>query len=68
MAPVGTPPAVIAELVSTLHAVLEDEDAGRRFATLGCEVIVETPEEMAMAIRVEVEQARAYAARASRQP
>jgi tripartite-type tricarboxylate transporter receptor subunit TctC len=68
VAPVGTPPAVISELVSTLHTVLEDEEAGRRFAILGCEVIVETPEEMAAAIRVEVEQARAYAARASRQP
>ena len=58
VAPAGTPAAVIAELSAALHAALNDEDIRRRFASLGYEAIVETPEEFAVAIRFEAEQAR----------
>jgi tripartite-type tricarboxylate transporter receptor subunit TctC len=68
VAPAGTPRAVIAELVAALHAVLVDDDVRRRFTTMGYEAIVESPDQFADAIRLEMEQARAYAARASRQP
>jgi tripartite-type tricarboxylate transporter receptor subunit TctC len=63
VAPAGTPPAVIAELSAALHAALGDEDIRRRFAHLGYETIIETPEAFATAIRSEAEQARG-----SRQP
>jgi tripartite-type tricarboxylate transporter receptor subunit TctC len=58
VAPTGTPAAVITELSGALHAALNDDDIRRRFANLGYEAIVETPEEFAVAIRLEAEQAR----------
>ena len=62
VAPAGTPAMVIAELVAALHATLADSEVRRRFLTLGYETIVETPEEFAIAIRLEFEQARSLAA------
>ncbi len=58
VAPIGTPAAVITELSDALRAALNDKDIRRRFASLGYEAIIETPEEFAIAIRVEAEQAR----------
>ncbi len=68
VAPAGTPAAVIAELVSTLHSTLADADVHRRFDALGCEAVVETPDEFAAAIRFEYDQARALAEPKSRRP
>jgi tripartite-type tricarboxylate transporter receptor subunit TctC len=58
LVPTGTPAAVIAELVATLHATLANTEVQRRYRSLGCETIVETPEDFAAAIRLETEQAR----------
>jgi tripartite-type tricarboxylate transporter receptor subunit TctC len=67
-APAGTPPVIIAELVTTLHSTLADADVRQRLAAIGCEVIAETPGEFAAAIRLEVEQARAFAEQVGRRP
>ena len=61
-APAATPTDVIARLVSTLHSTVADPDVRRQFVTLGCEPIVETPEEFAVAILQEIEQVRSLAA------
>jgi tripartite-type tricarboxylate transporter receptor subunit TctC len=61
VAPAGTPADIIAELVATLHSTLADPDVRQRLTTMGCEAIVESPEEFAAAIRREVEQVRALA-------
>lgn len=67
VAPAGTPAAVIAELNATLHFMLADTDVRRRLTALGCEAIVETPEEFADAIRLETEQARLLSERLNTQ-
>lgn len=58
VAPTGTPAAAIAELSDALHAALNDEEIRRRFVDRGYEAIIETPQEFAVAIRFEAEQAR----------
>ena len=50
VAPRGTPAAVIGEIAAALHAMRADPDVGHRFATLGYEVITDTPDEFAAAI------------------
>jgi tripartite-type tricarboxylate transporter receptor subunit TctC len=67
-APAGTPAAIIAELVATLHSTIADSNVRKRLAAMGCDPISETPEEFAAAIRVEVEEARAFAQVAVRHP
>ncbi len=57
----GTPAEIVADLVVTLRSSLASEEVARRFAAVGCEAIVETPEESAAAIRLEYEEARALA-------
>jgi tripartite-type tricarboxylate transporter receptor subunit TctC len=63
VAPAGTPAGVIAELVASVHSMLAEADMRHRLTALGCEPIVETPEEFAEAIRMEYEQAQMLAQR-----
>jgi tripartite-type tricarboxylate transporter receptor subunit TctC len=53
VAPKGTPAAVVAEIAAALQAMRTDPEVGRRFATLGYEAIVDTPEGCAAAIDAE---------------
>ena len=61
-APAGTPSSVVSKLTTALHAMLADAAVAQRFASLGYETIVESPDEFGAAIRAEVAGARAMAA------
>ena len=61
VAPAETPAALIDELVATLHSAIADADVRQRFAALGLDTIVETPDEFRAAIAFEIEQARLLA-------
>jgi len=61
VAPKGTPAAVVGELAAALHAMRADPEVGHRFATLGYEVITDTPEGCAAALDAEQALARSLA-------
>jgi len=52
----------VSKLTTALHAMLADAAVAQRFASLGYETIVESPDEFGAAIRAEVAGARAMAA------
>jgi tripartite-type tricarboxylate transporter receptor subunit TctC len=55
VAPAHTPHDVIAVLVAALRAALTDPDVARRLAAAGYEVVLDSPDEFAAAIRRELE-------------
>lgn len=54
VAPAGTPPDAVAALAAALRAVLTDASVAANFKSLGYEIILETPDEFAAAIRDEL--------------
>jgi tripartite-type tricarboxylate transporter receptor subunit TctC len=54
VAPAGTPPDAVAALAVALRAFLTDERVAERFKALGYEIILDTPDEFAAAIRDEL--------------
>src|SRR5436305_5436795 len=54
VAPAGTPKDVLATLHRTATAALEDADVRKQFATLGVDVVGDTPEEFAAYIKTEI--------------
>lgn len=57
VAPAGTPPDVIAALAAALRAALTDETVAGRFKALGYEILLDSPDEFAAAIREELKTA-----------
>ena len=43
--PAGTPPDIVAKLAGGLHEVIRAPEIGRRFAQLGYEPMIDTPEQ-----------------------
>jgi len=54
VAPAGTPPDAVTALAAALRAFLTDERVAERFKSLAYEVILDTPDEFAAAIRDEL--------------
>ena len=54
VAPAGTPPDTVATLAAALRAFLTDERVAERFKSLAYEIILDTPDEFAAAIRDEL--------------
>lgn len=54
LAPVATPPAIVAKLNREVHAVMTDPDLKRRMAELGQDLIGNTPEQFASFIKSEI--------------
>ena len=54
VAPAGTPPDAVAALAAALRAFLTDERVAERFKSLAYEIILDTPDEFAAAIRDEL--------------
>ena len=58
LAPAGTPPPVIAELHRETVRALAQPDVRRQFASMGMDVIANTPDELAAVIRGQIEDRR----------
>ncbi len=52
--PAGTPPDIVAKLAGGLHEVIRAPEIGRRFAQLGYEPMIDTPEQFGALIRSEI--------------
>jgi tripartite-type tricarboxylate transporter receptor subunit TctC len=52
--PAGTPPDIVTKLAAGLHEVVSTPEVGHRFAQLGYEPMVDTPEQFGALIRSEI--------------